>query len=86
MGWVVSLTEGQWVQTLLKARLAMLRGWCCPSVPASASSRLCPATSAGPGIGGDTSRSCCLRREKQPSGSALAEAGWVHAGLEKEEM
>jgi len=92
-GWVVSLTDGQWVQTLLKGRLAMPRGWCCPSVPASTSSRLCPAASAGPGVGGDTSWSCCLWREKEAIGKRFvictfpgSEAGWVHAGWEKEEM
>lgn len=69
-GWVASLTDWQWVQTLLKGRLAMPRGWCRPSMPASASSRLWPATTAGPGIGGDTSWSCCLWREKKSLGSA----------------
>lgn len=71
-GCVAPLTDGQRVQTLLKGKLAMPRGWCRPSIPASTSSRLRPATSAGPGVGGDTSWSCCLWREKKPLGSALS--------------
>lgn len=64
-GRAVSPTEGQWVQPLLKGRLAMPRGWCWPSVPASASSRLLLASSSGAGDE-DTSSSCCLLGEKQP--------------------
>lgn len=64
-GHAVSLTEGQWVQPLLKGRLAVPRGWCWPSVPASASSRLLLASSSGAGDE-DTSSSCCLLGEKQP--------------------